>query len=165
MRGIALVFLIFVAGGLFTHGQDNPIPEFDLYGCWIRECVEKNEKTEKLTYKRCEKSDSKKTLEGTKFSLLAFNKSEVQIHGPIEPVSHTENGTWNYTKTDTIVEIFYAQEWLKELKEKDPEEYVKWGSPEKLTWLKFKIAKLTENQLEIKKLRTTRAIANRAVND
>ncbi|WP_282051445.1 hypothetical protein [Maribacter aquivivus] len=162
MRRRGLILLIFLAGGLSTRGQDNPISEFDLYGCWI---WERSENMEKLIYKRCEKSDSKKTVRGSKFSLLAFNKSEVQIHGPVEPVSHTENGTWNYSKTDTIVEIFYAQEWLKELKDKEPEEYATWGSPEKLTWLKFKIVKLTETQLEIKKLRTTRAIANRADND
>jgi hypothetical protein len=157
-----LILLVFLAGGLSTWGQDNSILKFDLYGCWI---WERSEKTKKLTYKRCESSDSKKTVRASKFSLLAFNKSEIQIHGPVEPVSHTEYGTWNYSKTDSVVEIFYAQKWLRELKDKEPEGYAKWGSPEKLRWLKFKIIKLTENQLELKKLRTPKVIENRADND
>jgi len=45
----------------------------------------------------------------------------------------------------------YGQKWLKELKRRDPEEYEKFGSPEKLEWKKFKVLSFSKNEMEIEK--------------
>ncbi|WP_441823556.1 hypothetical protein [Maribacter spongiicola] len=161
MKKSAFVFLILVAFFLSANGQDKAITEFDLYGCWILERNEDGQRPQKRIYKRCEDSDSKLAIKSSKFSLLAFNKAEVQTSSAIFCFGTvTENGTWTFDESNGIVQIDYMQVWLKEFKEQEPEEYAKFNSPEKFEWMKFKIVDLSENMLEVEKLRTTKPKRN-----
>lgn len=161
MKRTAFISLIFIAFGLLANGQDKPITEFDLYGCWIMERNEDGKRPQKQIYKRCNSSDSKLRLKHSKISLLPFNKSEFQTTSAyICFTTVTEKGTWIYDEKEGVVSMYWGQKWLKELKEKDPEEYMKWNSPEKFNWLKFKIVELSENQMVVEKLRTTKSINN-----
>lgn len=152
MKKLVFIFLIFLAGDLLARVQDNLISGFDLYGCWIFERSENGERPEKWIYKRCEESDSKIAIRRSRISLLAFSKSEIQRDSPVFcGTTYTDEGTWSFDTTNEIVTIYYAQKFLEELKEKDPEEYTKFGSPERLEWTKFKVVGLSETQMEIEK--------------
>ena len=52
--------------------------------------------------------------------------------------------------------MFNNEDILKELKENHPEEYAYFSSPERLVSDKFKIITLSENYMEVEKLRTTK---------
>ncbi len=163
MKNIAFILLISLTVGLSARGQDNPITVFGLYGCWILERNEDGQRMEKRIYKRCEDSDSKLAILSSQFSLLAFDKAEVQTSSQLLCFATvTENATWTFDETNGIVQIDYMQEWLKEFKEKEPKEYVKFNRLEKLEWIKFKVLELSKNQLVVEKLSTTKPIANRA---
>lgn len=45
--------------------------------------------------------------------------------------------------------MYSGHEFLKTLKEHDPDEYASWGSPEKLNHLKFKVISIENNQLKV----------------
>ncbi|MGB5662629.1 hypothetical protein, partial [Eudoraea sp.] len=157
MKRTVFISFIFIVSGLLAHGQVKPITEFDLYGCWIMERSEDGKRPQKQIYKRCNSSDTKLRVKHSKISLLAFNESEFQTTSAyICFTTVTEKGTWSYNENEGIVSMFWGQECLREFKEKDPEEYAKWNSPKKFNWLKFKVIELSENQLEVEKLRTTK---------
>jgi hypothetical protein len=146
-----------------ANGQDKSITEFDLYGCWIMERNADGQKPKKRIYKRCEDSDSKLTIKSSKISLLASNESEEQRYHPFAcPLTYTEKGTWEFDASNGLITMYGNKEFLKELKEKHPEQYAKFGSPEKIVSNRFRIVELSENQMEVEKLRTTKPIANRA---
>ncbi|MFS4493820.1 hypothetical protein [Maribacter sp. 2308TA10-17] len=85
-----------------------------------------------------------------KISLLAFNKCEFQSYNTMVGFgTTTEIGTWTYDDESQMITIYHAQEWLKELKEKDSEAYEGFSSPEKLEWLTFKVAGLSKNQMHV----------------
>lgn len=155
MKKLIFVFFIFVGFVFSANGQDKSITEFDLYGCWILERNKEGQRSQKLIYKRCKDSDYKLENLRSKFSLLAFNKAKIQTTSAIFCFGTvTENATWTFDEKNGIVQIDYMQEWLKEFKEQDPEEYAKFNSPEKFEWMKFKIVDLSENMLEVEKLST-----------
>ena len=162
MNKLSIVLLISLTIGYSLNGQDNHITEFDLYGCWILERNNGKQQTQRLIYVRCEDSDSKLEIPSSKFSLFAFNKSEVQTTSPTICFGTTaEKGTWTFNEDDRVVKIFHNQEWLEDFKKQEPVEYTKFNRPKKFVWLKFRIVELSKNQLEVKKLSTTTAIIHR----
>ena len=161
MQRLAFIFLIFLVVGLSARGQDKPITEFDLYGCWILERNEDGKNSTKLIYKRCEDSDSKRAIKNTKISLLAFNESEFETYSAfICFTTVTEKGTWNFDENEGIVSMYCGQEMLKELKEKYPDDYKKLGSPEKFDKMKLKVVELDDGNIGLEKLHKTKPINN-----
>ena len=160
MIKLASIFLIFMVVSSTVNGQDNPITESDLYGCWILERNADGLHTLKRIYKRCENSDSKLSIKGSKISLLAFNKSESERDGVICYTTYTEEGTWEFDATNGLITMYGNKEFLKELKEKHPKEFAKFGSPERIVSNKFRIVKLSKNHMEVEKLRTTKRKRN-----
>ncbi|CAN0589905.1 unnamed protein product, partial [Ectocarpus sp. 12 AP-2014] len=155
MKKLASIFLIFLAVGITVNGQENAITEFDLYGCWILERSEDGQRPQKRIYKHCESSDSKLSIKGSKISFLAFNVSEIERSHPfLCGTNYIEEGTWEYDETNGLITMYSNKEFLKELKEKYPEEYVKFGSPERVVSNKFRVLQLSETQMEVEKLRT-----------
>ncbi|WP_276166501.1 hypothetical protein [Zobellia alginiliquefaciens] len=157
MKKLAVIFLIFLTVGTTVNGQENPIAEFDLYGCWILERNEDGSRPRKLIYKRCEDSNPKLTIKSSEISLLAYNESEEQmLHPYICPVTYTEKGTWEYDVKNGLIIMYRNKKVIKELKEKHPEEFAKFGSPKRLVSNKFRIVKLSKSRLEVEKLSTTK---------
>ena len=161
MIKLASIFLIFMVVSSTVNGQNNPITESDLYGCWILERGADGQHTQKRFYKRCDKSDVKLRIKGSEISLLEENESEVQRYHPFAcPLTYTEKGTWEFDTSDSLITMYGNKEFLKELKEKHPDEYEKFGSPEKIVSDKFRVIQLSENQMEVEKLRTTKPKRN-----
>tara|TARA_R110002051_G_scaffold4043_1_gene21387 strand:+ start:25743 stop:26243 length:501 start_codon:yes stop_codon:yes gene_type:complete len=149
MKKSIFLSVIFIISVLISNAQVSSISEFDLYGCW--ELEKKIRPLNNIVvYKSCEEVANKDVKFGSKISLLAFNESE---H---ESTSHhacfttfTEKGTWEYDENTRIAILYAGHEWLKEFKKLDPDEYARWGSPEKYDKLKFRVISIENNQLTV----------------
>ena len=150
MKKSVFLFIIFVFAGLLCNAQQNEISEFDLYGCWVLEKIDKRPSTNIVIYKRCDDVANKDVQFGSKISLLAFNESEHESTNTYACyTTNTEKGTWEYNKDTKIVSLYSGHEWLKELKQYDPEEHASWGSPEKFEKIKFRVISVENNQLTV----------------
>ena len=155
MKKLGIISLIFLAFGHYVRGQENPITEFDLYGCWIFERTENREPPERIIYKSCENSNSELAIRSSEINFLAFNRCDFQEIIPSQlncsGITETLHGTWTYDEKAKIVEIFYPEDYLNEfwekVKEYDPQFYL----PPPRSKKKFKIVGFKKGQLEIEK--------------
>jgi len=161
MNRTLIYFLLFHTIGLVTYGQDNPITKFDLYGCWIWERNTDGQPLEKRFYKRCEQSDSKLVMMSSEFSILAFNKAEIQTTTPFYCFGTIAiNGTWAFDSNSGILQLFYPKDYLVEMWEHLREARPELEIPNPPVHSTFRIIKIDNNSLEVEKIRTTKLITN-----
>ncbi len=166
MKRLTIISLIFLAVGLSARGQDNPISEFDLYGCWVLEFIDDGIISNKKIFKSCSEANQKNTIFRSDFSLLAYNKSEFKVMSdhPMNcngRMTDKVEGTWTFDKNTGIVELFYPEnhqaEFWDKLKEDHPELKIPNPRPHK----KFKIVGLDKNGLELEIIKTPHNNSNR----
>lgn len=161
MKRTVFILLIFIAFGLLVNGQEKPITEFDLYGCWALEFDENKKTPIKKIFRRCEDANQKNIIFRSDFSLLAFNKSEFKVmsNHPMNCNGRMTNeieGSWVFTETSGIVELFYPEDYQAEFWKKVKEDYPDLEIPNPRPHSKFRIISMNKNGLEIEKLRTTK---------
>ncbi|MCL5245648.1 hypothetical protein M4I21_07505 [Cellulophaga sp. 20_2_10] len=167
MRKLTFLLFIFLAVGPIANGQDKPILEYDLYGCWKLERNKKENGIKKRIYNSCEKSNRKIEVRNSEITLLAGNKCIFQavIQDALCPVIYkTVEATWTYNSKSGIAEIFYPKNFKEEFWEKVKEEHPDLIIHNPRPYKRFKITFLDKNRMEIEKLSTTMAIENRAKN-
>ncbi|WP_339729985.1 hypothetical protein [Maribacter stanieri] len=169
MKRTVFISLVFIAFGLFVNGQEKPITEFDLYGCWVLEYDENGKIPKQKLLRRCEDANQKNTIFRSDFSLLAFNKSEFKVmsNHPMNCNGRMTNeieGSWTFNEVSGIVEQFYPINYQAEFWEKVKEEYPEVEIPNPRPFRRFRIVSLDESGMEIEKLRTTMVTVAQAYN-
>ena len=165
MKRLAILLLIFLANGHSVNGQENGITEFDIYGCWTFQSTKDGQRLEKRIDESCPGSDKRLLRKNSKIRFLAYNKCEFQavIQDALCPIIYkTVVGTWTYSDTSGILEMYYPKNFKAEFWEKVKEDYPDLKIPNPRPYMRFKIVSSDESGMEIEKLRTTMAIANRA---
>jgi hypothetical protein len=167
MKRTAFISLIFLAFGFSTNGQDKSITEFDLYGGWILDSNEAKQDEGKLIYKKQENSNTglKKGISVIYFE--AFEECKIATYRAFYCGNEAPppDYSWTFEEDNGIINVYSSKKWLKEFKEKYPEEHEKFGSPEKFDKMKLKVVELMDGTIALEKLRTTKPIANRAKSD
>ena len=154
MQRLNFIFFTFLMVGLATHGQDNAISEFDLYGCWKMEFAEKENGIKKRTYVSCDISKLENSVKQSGIVFKAYNKCEfpVIIQDAICPVIYKNvEGTWTYDKKSGVVEVYFPKDFKKEFWDAVKEEYPEMEIPNPRMKTKFKIVGLENGKLEIEK--------------
>lgn len=166
MKRLVFISVVFLLVGLSAYGQDTAITEFDLYGCWTLERQENAQRPPTPIYKRCEDAHSKKVRKVSEISLLEFGKSEFQVSSQIFCfITDSIEGTWKFDSENRILKLYYPENYMLEFWEHVKEEYPEIEIPKQMLHAKYEVIGLVENQLELKKLRRTKSIANRVDKD
>ncbi len=164
MKKSAFLLVIFLVNGLSTYGQENGITEFDLYGCWTFQRSKDGARLEKEVNRSCLKTDETLFRQNSKIRFMAHNKCEFQavIQDAVCPIIYkTVEGTWTYSDTSGIIEMYYPRNFKAEFWEKVKEDYPELKIPNPRPYMRFEIISLDLKGMEIKKLRTKMAMANR----
>ncbi|WP_289063750.1 hypothetical protein [uncultured Zobellia sp.] len=167
MKKLAFLLLILIVNGLFTYGQENGIAEFDLYGCWNFQSSKDGQRLEKKVNESCPEAGKRLLRMNSKIKFLAYNKCEFQavIQDAVCPIIYkTVEGTWTYSDTSGIIEMYYPKNFKAEFWERVKEDYPELKTPDPRPYMRFKIVSSDESGMEIEQLRTTMVSVAKVVN-
>ena len=135
-----LLFLLLT--NAFISAQDQSISEYDLYGYWVLEepmVLGDTQSQEKRIYTKNSEESFKEKKYGIVF--VAYGKCKiVNTQNWICGSDPYKNDlTWTYDQKSNLISIYSGEMWLKQFKEYAPEEYAKFGSPERFDRMKLQV--------------------------
>ncbi|WP_090293701.1 hypothetical protein [Flagellimonas zhangzhouensis] len=137
-----------------SFGQNLTVSEFDLYGCWKKEPITKENGIKQWIYVTCDISETGKSVRQSDIVFKAYNKCEflAVIQDALCPIVYQRvEGTWTYDEKSGIVEVFYPKDFQKEILDTFRESHPELEIPNPRLKTKFKILGIEDGKIKIEK--------------
>ncbi|MEP3209697.1 MAG: hypothetical protein ABJN95_10930 [Maribacter sp.] len=150
MRRTACTLLIGLAFALMLNAQNTPITKVELYGNWMLELSENSPDNDGLVFtKKKESAPLKKDFNIT-ISLLEYDECLVNYDTTVTylgKIGSLADYSWTFDKDLGIVNIYKSEKWLKEFKEKHPDEFNKFKMQDKYHEMELSLVALENERI------------------
>ncbi len=150
MKRTGFITLICLAFGLIVNGQNKSITKTDLYGTWILVLKENNHEDDGFIFVKKKEPETLKADMYITISLLELDECLVNYdnaHAYCGNGAFSTDYSWTFDKGLEIVNIYKSEKWLKEFKEKYPDEFKKFNMPDKYDEMELSLVVLENKNI------------------